>query len=69
MYFCSLKIIEGQITEYTPDFFNFFAVFDCQNPVVPNSVYQNVPLDSQIKLTEGSMQTEQVGLKAFALRK
>lgn len=38
-------------------------------PGIPNSVYQNVPLDSQIKLTEGSMQTEQVGLKAFALRK
>jgi hypothetical protein len=38
-------------------------------PGIPNSVFENVPMDSSVKLTEGSAQPEQVGLKAFALKR
>ncbi|MFN9956991.1 MAG: hypothetical protein ACK55I_28150, partial [bacterium] len=38
-------------------------------PGVPNSVYANVQMDSFVKMTEGNPQPEQIGLKAFALRR
>lgn len=38
-------------------------------PGVPNSVYQNIRMDSHLKLTEGNQQPEEVGLKVFSLKK
>lgn len=36
---------------------------------VPNTVYQHIRMDSQVRLTEGIQQPEEVALEVFSLKK